>query len=212
MLAGEPPFTGPHGAGDHGQAVHRRRSAPARGSRAAVPPSGGAAVLAGAGRAPGGPLRDRRRSSPRRCWRPAARPRSATVEPRAPADKSIAVLPVRQPERRSRQRVLRRRHDRGDHQRARQACRACASPPAPPPSRSRGRRSTSGDRRRSSTSHGPRGKRAQGGQPAPHHGAADQRRPTATSSGPRPTTASWRTSSRSRTRSPKPSSRRSGFN
>ena len=53
-----------------------------------------------------------------------------------------------------------------------------------------------------------RGQRAQGRQPGAHHGAADRRPSPTTTSGPSATTGTWRTSSRSRTRSPRPSSPR----
>ena len=54
--------------------------------------------------------------------------------------------------------------------------------------------------------HGARGQRAQGRRPRAHHGAARERRATATRSGRSVSIASSRTSSRFRTRSPRPSS------
>jgi serine/threonine-protein kinase len=83
--------------------------------------------------------------------------------------------PLRERRSRCRRRVLRRRRDRGDHQRALAAARAAGGRAHVVVRVQRAARGPARDRREARRAHGARGERAAGRPPHPHHGAAHQR-------------------------------------
>ena len=130
MLAGEPPFTGPNDAGGHDQALRRADPDVRRSARRArrrrqraltrvLARDAGRSVSHGGGVCRGAAGRTRRRHGPAHAG-DAPEGGVGAEGDRGPA--------VRQSQRRSRERVLQRRHDRGDHQRAGQTARVCRWP------------------------------------------------------------------------------------